>query len=52
VIGFTFAIENSGKNAAIIKPIISGTEGMMKVNWNGLSLELPMKPQAPKKSFL
>jgi hypothetical protein len=52
VIGFTFAIDNSGKNAAIIKPTISGTEGMMKVNWNGLTLELPMKPQAPKNSFL
>jgi hypothetical protein len=52
VMSFTFSIETSGKTTAIEKAKVSEKLGIMKVQWYGFDLEVPLKPQAPKKTFL
>jgi len=52
VIGFTFSVENLQSGQRYTKPNNNENEQSMRVNWDGLTLELPVKPQAPKKWFL
>jgi len=52
VIGFTFSVENQQSGQRYTKPDNNENEQSMRVNWDGLTLELPVKPQAPKKWFL
>ncbi len=42
--GFTLSLESSGKNQELLKPEVSEKEGLMKINWYGLSLDIPLKP--------
>lgn len=42
--GFSLSVESTGKNPQFKKPEVSEKEGLMKVNWNGLSLAIPLKP--------
>ena len=42
--GFSISIESAGKNPEIKKAEVSEKEGLMKVNGNGLYLEIPVKP--------
>ena len=48
---FIFSIEALGNHQALKKSKISEKEGIMKMKWNGLALEIPVKPQTPKNLF-
>ncbi|MDD4972619.1 MAG: hypothetical protein PHT07_24575, partial [Paludibacter sp.] len=50
--GFTFKLESSGTNQPSQKASVSEKEGIMKVLWNGLQLEVPLKPDQPLNSFI
>ncbi len=43
-LGFTLSLESSAKNPEPKKHEVSEKEGLMKVLWNGLSLNIPVKP--------
>lgn len=49
---FSFSLETSGDATAIKKSKVSEKKGLMKVQWNGLELEIPVKPQTPRKTSL
>jgi len=34
------------------KADVSEKDGIMKIEWNGLKLETPVKPLAPKNNFI
>jgi hypothetical protein len=52
VSGFTFMLDDSGQNQAIQKADVSETEVTMKVRWNGLELEVLVKPDKPQNPFI
>jgi hypothetical protein len=52
LVGFTFSLTNQEVKPVNPQPDCKENEQLMKVNWSGLTLELPVKPQAPKKWFL
>lgn len=52
VSGFTFMLDDSDQNQAIQKADVSETGGSMKVRWNGLELEVPVKPDKPQNPFI
>jgi hypothetical protein len=49
---FTFSIGNPEKPKAAEKAKVSEKKGIMKVQWGGFELEVPVKPQAPDKIFI
>jgi len=49
---FTFSIDNPEKLKADKKAKVSEKKGLMKVQWNGFELAVPVKPQAPGKIFI
>lgn len=42
--GFTLQLESLGKNQELKEPEVTEKEGLMKVIWNGLSLNMQVKP--------
>ena len=44
-LGFTFSMGNQGVHLPTDKPEFSIKDGMLNTKWNGLLLELPVKPQ-------
>lgn len=52
VTGFTFQLDSSALPQEITKPQVSEKDGILKINWNGLNLETPLKPQAPANNFI
>jgi hypothetical protein len=50
--GFTFSIDPIGQLPAIKKAVLVEKEGVLKVDWNDLKLEIPVKPQAPINTFI
>ncbi len=49
VSGFTFILENSTNSQLPEKAVVSEEDGLMKVRWNGLNLEIPVKPQSTEQ---
>lgn len=52
VSGFIFQLDLSGQGSEILKPAVTEKDGIMQMEWNGMKLETPVKPQAPKNSFI
>ncbi len=50
--GFTFSIDPVGQKAVMKKATTSEKEGVLKVEWNEMELEIPVKPQAPSNTFI
>jgi hypothetical protein len=50
--GFTFSIDSVGQKAVMKKATTSEKEGVLKVEWNEMELEIPVKPQAPSNTFI
>jgi hypothetical protein len=49
--GFTFSVGTPGETMLHEKAKITTNENIMKSEWNGLVLEIPLKPQAPVRTF-
>jgi hypothetical protein len=52
VAGFTCAVSSADQKIEFKKADVSEKDGVLKAEWNGLKLETPMKPQAPKINFI
>jgi hypothetical protein len=52
VSGFTFSIDPAGQQPVIKKAALSEKDGVLNVEWNGLKLDIPVKPQAPLNAFI
>ncbi|MEI6141873.1 MAG: hypothetical protein WCP85_21560, partial [Mariniphaga sp.] len=52
VSGFIFELNTADQKQQIKKAEVSEKDGIMKMEWNGLKLETPVKPQAPKNNFI
>lgn len=52
VSGFTFSIDSANKSQVLEKVKVSEKEGQMDVNWKGLTIQIPVKPQLPKNTFI
>ena len=52
VSGFIFELNSADTKQEFKKADVSEKEGIMKIEWNGLKLETPVKPQAPKNNFI
>jgi hypothetical protein len=49
--GFTFSVAAPGGALPKEKAKVTKNENTMKSEWNGLDLEIPLKPQAPERVF-
>ena len=47
----TFSIDPIGTQSVTKKAVLSEKDGVLNIEWNGLKLEMPVKPQAPLKYF-
>lgn len=52
VSGFIFELNSTDGKKEFKKADVSEKEGILKIEWNGLKLETPVKPQAPKNNFI
>lgn len=52
VSGFIFELNPTDEKKEFKKADVSEKEGILKIEWNGLKLETPVKPQAPKNNFI
>jgi len=52
VAGFTFEVNSADQKIEFKKADVSEKDGVLKAEWNGLKLETPVKPQAPKINFI
>ena len=52
VCGFTFSVDPVGQNPVMEKANTSEKNGVLKVEWNEMELEIPVKPQAPSNTFI
>ena len=52
VSGFIFELNSTEVKQEFKKADVSEKEGILKIEWNGLKLETPVKPQAPKNNFI
>ncbi len=52
VIGFTFSIELEKEGPTFQKAVVSEKAGILNATWNGLMLEIPVKPLAPRNAFI
>jgi hypothetical protein len=52
VAGFTFEVKSADQKIEFKKADVSEKDGVLKAEWNGLKLEIPVKPQAPKINFI
>ena len=52
VAGFTFEVNSADQKIEFKKADVSEKEGVLKAEWNGLKIETPVKPQAPKINFI
>ncbi len=52
VTGFTFSVNTADQNQVTKKAEVTEKDGIIKVDWNGMKLEIPVKPIAPKNAFL
>ncbi len=52
VSGFTFTIDKVNQKQVVEKADFVEKEGIMKVMWNGMKLEIPIKPQTPENIFI
>lgn len=50
--GFTFEVNAGEQKHELKKADFLEKDGVLKVNWNSLKLEIPVKPQAPKNTFI
>jgi hypothetical protein len=50
--GFTFSIDPAGQLPVIKKAALSEKDGVLNIEWNGLKLDIPVKPQAPLNAFI
>ena len=51
IAAFTFEIIKTGDKSTSRKTGISEQNGKLKIDWKGLKLELPVKPQNPRNSY-
>lgn len=52
VSGFIFELNSKNEKKEFKKADLSEKDGILKIEWNGLKLETPVKPQAPKNNFI
>lgn len=52
VSGFIFELNSANEKKEFKKVDLSEKDGILKTEWNGLKLETPVKPQAPKHNFI
>jgi len=52
VSAFIFELKSTEEKKEFKKADVSENEGILKIEWNGLKLETPLKPQAPKNNFI
>ena len=52
VSGFIFELNSADAKKEFKKADASEKDGIMKIEWNGLKLVTPVKPQAPKNNFI
>ncbi len=52
VSGFIFELNSLHEEKKFKKADVSEKEGILKIEWNGLKLATPVKPQAPKNSVI
>lgn len=52
VSGFIFELNSTNEKKEFKKADLSEKNGILKIEWNGLKLETPVKPQAPKNNFI
>ena len=52
VSGFIFELNSTNEKKEFKKADLSEKDGILKIEWNGLKLETPVKPQAPKNNFI
>ncbi len=52
VSGFIFELNSTDLKQEFKKADVSEKDGILKIEWNGLKLETPVKPQAPKNNFI
>ncbi|MEQ8554363.1 MAG: hypothetical protein RIC06_00725 [Cyclobacteriaceae bacterium] len=50
--GFTFEVNGVGESHEKSEVKISETEGVLNIDWEGLKLETPVKPQSPENTFI
>ncbi|MEI7829549.1 MAG: hypothetical protein WCI31_07255 [Prolixibacteraceae bacterium] len=50
--GFTFSIDPAGQPPIIKKAVVLDKDGVLNIEWNGLKLEIPVKPQTPLNAFI
>ena len=51
VSGFTFSLEPSDRNSVFQKAEVSEKDNIMRVRWNKLKIDVPVKPFAPQNPF-
>jgi hypothetical protein len=49
---FIFSLEEPGKNSTTDKALVLNSGGRLKVDWRGLKIDIPMKPEAPRGAHL
>jgi hypothetical protein len=52
VSGFIFELNSKNEKKEFKKADLSEKDGILKIEWNGLKLETPVKPQAPNNNFI
>jgi hypothetical protein len=52
VSGFIFELNSANEKKEFKKADLSEKDGILQIEWNGLKLETPVKPQAPKNNFI
>ena len=52
VSGFIFELNSIDQNQQVKKADVSEKDGILKIEWDGMKLETPVKPQAPKNNFI
>ena len=52
VSGFIFELNSTDQKQQMKKTDVSEKDGIMRMEWNGMKLETPVKPQAPKNNFI
>ena len=52
VSGFIFELNSTNGKKEFKKADVTEKEGILKMEWNGLKLETPLRPQAPKNNFI
>lgn len=51
IAAFTFEVIKMGDKSTSGKAVMSDQDGMIKIDWKGLKLELPVKPLNPRDSY-